>query len=254
MEKVLIVADAQAPYHSPVALDIVRQFANDWQPTTLIDLGDRWDFRSLCKYDTEVVKADLRLRFAEDKQAGINWGEQLHECLPRKCKKWFVMGNHEIRCATYLKDSVVMQGIVDIGSYLGSAGYKVIPHGYFGNIGHLYFTHGDTTTGGNHHAKKMALYSGRSVVYGHYHQFQSYYVHSLGTPRGAWGIGMMADAKALEFYNKPPHNWMTGFAYAYIQKNGLFNLYPVIIINDIATIEGVTYKGLVKPKEGRMDD
>ncbi len=109
--------------------------------------------------------------------------------------------------------------------------------------GKLHFHHGDEY-GGAHHAKTFALRTGKNVVYGHHHVFQTHCVHHLDQPHAAWSIGMMGDRKKLSFYMKGKVSaWQNGFCYFYILPNGAFSLYPVIITDNKTVIEGQVYQG-----------
>jgi len=243
MKKVLIVADAQAPYYHKPSLKILQDFADDFNPSHLIDLGDRGDFRSLSKWSTDVEKASLKLTFQQDKDAFIGWGDALHKALPKKCEKIILKGNHDIRPEKFITEQPVLDGVVEIETYLKQNKYTVIPHGYYHNIGHLYFHHGDEYSSQNH-AKQYATRTGKSVAYGHHHEFQTHTVHHLDFPHAAFSIGMMGDKEQLRFYMQgKPSSWQNGFAFAYIDNEGHFSLYPVIITNNKTIIQGKVYHG-----------
>lgn len=245
MDRVLIVGDAQAPYYHKPSLSILKQFAKDFQPNYFVDLGDRWDFRSLSKFEPDNEKAQLKLRFIEDKQAGIDWGDSIHKSLPKRCKKVFLKGNHEERCKKFIKEQSVLDGLIEIETYLKENNYTIIEHGHYTSIGKLYFNHGDEF-GGVNHSRTYALRTGKNVIYGHHHSFQSTTVHHLDQPHAAFSIGMMGDREQLRFYTEgKPLSWQNGFAYAYILPSGRFALYPVIVTDNSAIIEGRIYNGAV---------
>ena len=243
IEKILVVGDAQAPYYHEPSLKIVKQFAADWQPTVLVDLGDRGDLRSLSGFEEEGERGDLRLNFVKDRQAGEKWGDRLHESLPSKCRKVFLKGNHEERCRRKIAKDIALKDLVEIDNYLIKNGYTVVEHKQYHKLGKLLFHHGDDY-GGVHHAKQYALKTGKNVMYGHYHEFQCYTVHHIDQPHMAQSIGMMGDREKLSFYmHGRPSNWQNGFAYVYMLPDGSFNHYPVVITNNKAVIEGRVYRG-----------
>ena len=100
--------------------------------------------------------------------------DQIDEIVPR-ANKYFVIGNHEMWVYGWIAESPeARHELADLNFHLGfkKRKYKIIPFNKFMSLGKLKITHGLYT--GMHHAKKHVDMMGKSILYGHLHDIQTY--------------------------------------------------------------------------------
>jgi len=97
--------------------------------------------------------------------------------------------------------------------------------------GKLYLTHG--VYYGTHFAKKTVIDYGCSIVVGHTHRFQvqTIYPKMQKHPMVCYGLGCLGDT-APAYKKNCPTGHINQFATVEIGKGGVFNLYPINIINN----------------------
>ena len=93
------------------------------------------------------------------------------------------------------------------------------------------------------HAKKAVDTWARSVVYGHHHTLQQFTRSSPAHESERWtGTSIPCLSHTAPAYGRGRANtFMHGFGVCYVRPDGTFNLYPVVIVDGKATVDGVTY-------------
>jgi hypothetical protein len=217
-------------------------------------IGDAQDCRVLNHHEEGNLRHFETKRLIRDYRAFENEIiYPINKALP-KAKKIYMAGNHEywVECAID-NDPSKLEGIIEIENNLDLKGWEYIPYlrkkangsvelGKY-NFGKLLVIHG-TYTNQYHTAKTVNAY-GRSIVYGHTHDVQSF---SQVTPidikdfHMAWSIGCLCN-RSPEYMKGRANKWVNGFAVVYWdEKNGNFNLYPVVISNNHFIWNGKEYK------------
>lgn len=170
------------------------------------------------------------------------------------CKQMdFLEGNHEAWVDQLIESMPEIEGFLEVENNLEiPKGVKSTwtPLNKFLKKGKLYFTHGLYTN--LHHAKKTVDNVGRSIVYGHVHDFQS---HTKISPldvkdkHKAQSIGCLTNLNPSYMKNRP-NNWSHGFLiYEINKKSGRFNTYPVEIVNGEFSHAGKVYSWRDKIKK-----
>lgn len=162
----------------------------------------------------------------------------------------WIKGNHDNWEYELTESSPEMQGSVerDILLNLRDRGWNVIEMGRPFVKGELTFVHGEALSGcGNQnsamHARKAIEVYCRNVVYGHYHAPQSY-TKILPTDDTrkwmAYCSPVIADCNPTYLENRPTA-WLNGFTIVEFREKGLFNVYPVIVIDGKFSFGGKVY-------------
>ena len=153
-------------------------------------------------------------------------------------------GNHDERVYTAIQKDTTLQNLVEYETMLKLKSRKVP---FFRDtqqpykIGKLNAVHG-WYYNRYHTAKHLDVFSG-NIVYGHVHTLQttSKILVAKKQEIQATSLPCLCDL-APEYMNGAPSGWQHGFAVAYVQDNGDFNLYPINIIRDRFIFEGKEWK------------
>lgn len=147
--------------------------------------------------------------------------EPLLKVLPKKCKKIWLMGNHEMWVELAIEKNPQGEGFWEIENNIDLSDWKIIPYPDYYRIGKAYFIHGTYTN--DHHAKKTVTTYEHSVFYGHCHTKQ---VYSKVTPVGNEahiGVAVPCACELNPDYRRHhPNAWINGFLKFEILKNGCF--------------------------------
>ena len=246
MKTALILPDIHYPYHDKKCLSIVTQIAKDIQPDIGVYLGDNFNADGISKYTHKKMETGI-YETAKEIQG---FYDKIHAPLSVLVPDWlWCGGNHDVQRIDDLLGKLsakgVEQGLIDHYTDMLNLNkhfpdIDICKWNEAHKIGKLYFTHG--TYHNDAHAKKHALTYGGSVVYGHLHTFQSYTSISLGTGQQhkATSIGCLCNLNPSYLKNRPT-GWIHGFAVAYIQDNGNYNLYPIEIVSGKCVFNGKLY-------------
>jgi predicted phosphodiesterase len=262
MQKYLFITDVhwgyeydkqrhKRPIHDVRAVGAMLSFARDFKPDVVILGGDILDCGAISHHNQRKPGNVEGLRLARDLAECRDALIRPLEALGAK-KYYYIVGNHE----DWLNDAVIetpaLEGLIDLKGDLLTAPFsrpdespwEIIPQGGGVKLGKLYFMHGDTLkTGGEHVAKIAHNYYGRCVRFGHFHTYQ---VH---TPRTALDSDIKHTSvcvpclcrKDPTYNDGKPNAWMQGFNYGYVNKNGTFSDYVVVMVDGKFTAGGKTY-------------
>ena len=240
MKSLLILPDVHLTTEVSKPYQVVKQFIQKNKFDKTIILGDFMDVSSLSYYDLskrgkiegqryekEVEIAKQEIDFLQKYNNDIVWLE----------------GNHEFRVRAYCDDNPELKGLLEIPKLLElkKRGIKWIPLNEPYTIGKLNFIHGVYYN--KYHSQKHLIEYGDNICYGHTHRPQITYSNQkfAKRPYGSFGLGCLGDT-APEYKKNAPTSWVNQFAICYMNGGGIFNLYPVNIINDKFIWNGKEYK------------
>ena len=230
----VLVPDPHVPRHNRKAVDAVLSFMEDNPVDRLVFLGDFLNFDSLSTHRRYEEQSDT---IADCFRAGNMLLDEFERVIPSQASKDYFLGNHEDRLDTLLLNPgdrrvEAFKGLtsVDDGLRLTERGYQIIPYGDTLQLGKIYITHGWTAA--VTHARQVAVKAGENIVYGHTHDVQVYTHHSLkNRPRMAASVGCLCDLDP-RWMKGAPNKWVHGFGVLYHWgTQGMFSLYPVVIVN-----------------------
>jgi predicted phosphodiesterase len=172
------------------------------------------------------------------------------EALTKGATKVWIQGNHEDWESQLVENHPELQGSVERYLRLGLAdrGWKIIERGLTYSHGELTFAHGDQLSGsGNQnpamHAKKAVELFCQNILYGHFHSPMSY-TKILPTDVSrkwmSWCSPIAGNTNPTYLQNRPTA-WLTGFTVIEFREKGLFNVYPVIVIDGTFSYGGKIY-------------
>ena len=227
--------------HYPYNIDLrnVIAFVKDYRPDVLILGGDILDLPQFSRWERGLhnLLASLpppRAMYAKAKEEiflpirrAIGWNAALI----------YLGGNHEQRVEDAIKadskaeDWSIEANFSDIIDLYVPYADEDVPNIY--EMGDAIFTHGNRHN--VHHASYMAIEYGKTVRYGHTHDYQ------VSTKRTAAGSGSYAIIAAScgclrslrpSWLRGKPNNWVNGFQYGYVDDNGVLFDNIVIIQKD----------------------
>jgi hypothetical protein len=218
----LVISDIHAPYHDPVALNIITQILTDTQPTYLIVNGDTVDCYGISRF----LKDPTRLETLQDE---LNIARTILKTLKDaspKTKRIITEGNHEARLG---KTIATMEGgtrelarLEDFQAALqwpsllklGPMGYRWVPthqQPLIDVIPNTLIKHGTVV-------RKFSGYTAkgeydnyhRSGTSGHTHRLSHFFHTSFGETHQWIETGCLCTLKP-EYMNHP--NWQNGGAF-----------------------------------------
>lgn len=234
----------KVPLHDPKAWGVVMAFAQDFKPHTWIHGGDMLDCGSISHHNKQKPGRTEGLKLLSDADEGVALFIKPAEAVT-KDRLIYMIGNHEDWLADLIDDQPALEGIIDIAKLLHLTKWTVIDQGKPFDLGKLTFLHGDTIKGGEHVAKKAVIDYERSIRFGHHHTHQTYTKASpLDYKNAKMGTAVPClCTKTPKYAEGASNRWVQGFNYGYIEDNGHFSDYVVIIIDGKCVINGKVYRG-----------
>ena len=240
IKKVIILPDVHIDTKVSKEYKVVKRFVKDFKADEIVLLGDFMDVSALSAWDLDKKRLMEGRRYKKEVDVVNN---ELNYLQNYTKKITYLEGNHENRVERYLDRNPEMEGMIEVKEVLYLNNRKIIYHkmNELYKLGHLRFTHGIYTN--EFHTKKTLQAIGDNIVYGHIHRPQAYMLNMmLQKPIMAYSLGSLCN-KSPDYMKGKPANWMTGFAVVYYDdKNGMFNLYVINIINNKFIWNGKIYE------------
>ena len=131
---IVVVADPQTDATTPTAhLEALGRYIWEHKPGTIVHIGDHWDFPALSSYASQKEIEGARL--ADDLRGGEEAFKKIMAYTNEKNRtshrpayapvKHFCKGNHENRLERYISQNIILEGLIDIDSFIGSQGFTV---------------------------------------------------------------------------------------------------------------------------------
>lgn len=131
---IIVVADTQV--YAGVPTDHIQALAKFiWKkkPAHVVNIGDAFDFPSLCHYNT--TKAQEGMRLIDDLEAGyealaiipeyIDYKNMVAKKKRYKPEFHFITGNHENRLHNMVERNPHLEGLINLDGAIGELGYEV---------------------------------------------------------------------------------------------------------------------------------
>lgn len=176
----------------------------------------------------------------------------LENRLAKTAERVWIIGNHDRFEHDLIEEQPELEGIIErVDSLrLGERGWKVVPLGHSYKLGELNVIHGEILTGIGNQAgafpskKAIEIYAG-NVLAGHTHAPQSFSKISpveVKKKYMAW-IAPIVGATNPSYLRNRPTAWLNGFTIVEMRDKGLFNLYPIVVIDGEFSFGGKIYGG-----------
>lgn len=223
--------DRHTPEHDPLVDEIVADFLGDFKPQIRVAGGD-WQTVDQVSHFVNESESDLADEFDMNRDA-----------LERFGITHYLKGNHEERLERIgmLDKRLRKVASLERNLQLSKLGIRCLPyHPRRGilKIGELKILHGFWAN--EYMAKKTASIYG-TCVFGHGHRFQTFQSKQAFHDRVGFAIGMLGKTSPSWIEHRAPMGWAQGFAFGYLHRGGLFDLYPVRIVEGRVTINGRVY-------------
>jgi len=235
--------DIHYPEHNKECIEILLDFTKDLQPDYFILGGDQLDLGCISVFNQGKLKLLENKRLKEEYDGfQRNILDRFEKVLPRKCRKLFMMGNHEDRVERLLECEPQYIGLIEIEKNLNLKKWKIIPNNEVFSIGNINFIHGCYTC--KYHANKTLSVYGDNVFYGHVHNNQSFTQTTKieNQPQRATAVGCLCN-KNPEWMRGRPNSWTHEFLHFSVFGDGNFSPHIETIINGRCKINGKIYKG-----------
>lgn len=214
--------------------------------------GDQFDNSCISHHNRGKGLYKLPGQYAAETRGFDTLLKQIEGLLPKTANRVWIEGNHDNWEFELVETHPELQGTIERPLLLGlkDRGWKVIPMGKTFKYGELTFVHGETLTGvGNQasamHAKKAIEIYCTNILYGHMHAPQSFTkVLPSDTRRKwmSWCSPIAGDVNPKYLENRPTA-WLNGFTIIEFHDKGLFNVYPVVVIDGKFSYGGKIYGG-----------
>ena len=127
IKKGVALGDIHHPYHNKKAMKIAFDFIKDFKPDYLILAGDQMDYNCISYFNRNKPKliegTRLKKDYEEFQKDILN---PLDKILLKKCKRYYLIGNHDYRCILLGESNPQMEGLVEPESNLDLSKYKII--------------------------------------------------------------------------------------------------------------------------------
>lgn len=237
-ERIIVISDAQIPFHDAKTVDAVEHFMDDFQPDHIIWDGDMTDFYGLSKYDKNPSRTP-----SIQQELDITWRmeERQAKRFPNSSRT-FILGNHEDRLRRHLWEHPQLASLrsLTVDSIFSQDGmFRVLAYGSHVQINTTRIEHGGPVRSKSGMSAR-ALYEkrGTSVIMGHTHRL------SQASHRNSLGQHTMIENGCLclltpEYGEEP--DWTQGFTFGYV-NNGSVHWYTVPILTDGFRADGRFYR------------
>lgn len=159
--KILVIGDTHFPFHHKSAMKWAIDLAKEQDPDHIIQVGDLLDQFSFSRYPKS-----RKMDPDEELKLGRKCAQAMWAAMPRKAKKWQLMGNHDDRAIkSALKSAPELMGMIGekIEELYKFPGVTTVSDYEF-ELDGIMFQHGHRAKLGDH-----AKYNQCSTVVGHSH-------------------------------------------------------------------------------------
>ena len=239
----VVLFDIHYPVHNEACMSIVKKFIKDFEPHHLIIGGDALDLACISDFNKAKPKLIEKTRLSKEyKGFQKEILTPLENAIPDKCKKYYLIGNHEWRVDRLVEGNPQLEGLVELETNLNLEDYTIIPFNGTLNLGEMSFIHGITCN--KYHSEKNVSTYNTNIFSGHLHTSQVYTkVSPLNSlPKSGVSVGCLCDMNPHYMQNKP-NAWVHQFLYFYMFEDGSFTYYTPTIINGKVMINNKLYVG-----------
>jgi len=240
MEKIVILPDVHLTDKVPEEYKVVKRFIKKYKPNEVILLGDFMDVASLSAWDMDKKRLMEGRRY---KKEVCTAQKELDFLQKYSDKVTYLDGNHEYRVDRYVDKHPEVEGLLETKNVLNlkdrGVKWRKLNDPY--KKGSFYFIHGAYTN--KYHAMKHLDMYGQSMVYGHGHNLQTAQTNTkLGDQHIAYGLPCLSSTNP-KWMGGNPTRWVNGFGIMEMsEKEGVCNLYPVIMQDGKFVYNGKVYK------------
>jgi predicted phosphodiesterase len=246
----IVAHDLHYPAYSKSTWNALMAFLKDVKPAGFIFGGDQFDNQEIGHHTKGKPFYRERASFKRNTDGFDRDVLGPLEAALGKAEKVWIVGNHDDWERQLIEEQPELEGIIERTDALrlSARGWKVVPLGHAYKLGELNVIHGEILTGignqaGAYPAKKAIEIYASNVLAGHTHAPQSFTKISPVEAKKkymAWIAPILGDVNPNYLRNRPTA-WLTGFTVVEMRDKGLFNLYPIIVIDGEFSFGGKLY-------------
>jgi len=243
VSKGIAVFDYHYPLYDKASHKVVLKAIEMIKPDFFVFGGDQMDFGCISHWNKGKYKLLENARLKQDYEGfQRNILNPINLILPKKCTKYFMIGNHEYWVERLVEDNPQMEGLIEIENNLNLSDYKTIPFNDVLKIGEMSFIHGIYVN--KYHAEKHARIYQKMLFYGHLHTNQVYtsIAPTTSLPKQAVGVGCLCNINP-EYMRNKPNDWLHQFLIWYMFDDGTFVYQTPIIMHGKTVINGMVIDG-----------
>ena len=252
IKRIVLLPDIHYPKQNKPAMKAVFEFIKWFKPTNITLIGDAMEMDSINPFKmSRDEKKHFQGKNLMKEYEGFD--KEILTPLDKICEhsdkrrkpveKIYMGGNHELWANSLIaKLPYVLENAIEPEKCLKleERGWKWVPYLVSDNgcgvrrgmvqYGKLLVIHGHYSN--KYHSAKMADMYSKSIAYGHVHDVQFYTKVFSDDATGyhtAQSIGCLCNTSPA-FMRGRGNRWVNSFAVVYLQENGNFNLYTIIII------------------------
>jgi predicted phosphodiesterase len=248
----VVLHDIHFPKINWPTFNAVLEFLNANRTDGLILAGDQQDNEEISHHTVGKPLYRERASFKRNTEEFDKRILKPLEAAIGRAKKVWIIGNHDRFEHDLIEHQPELEGIIERPEALKleERGWQVVPLGHSYKLGELNVIHGEILTGIGNQAgafpakKAIEIYAG-NVLAGHTHAPQSFTKISPVNVKKkymAW-IAPILGATNPSYLRNRPTAWLTGFTIVELRDKGLFNLFPVVVIDGTFSYGGKEYKG-----------
>lgn len=235
--------DIHYPLQDKASINILIKAIEMIRPDHFVFGGDQLNLDCISHHNKGKVKLLENRRIGKDyKGFQEDILDRVNVALPRNCKKYFMIGNHEYWVDRLIEENTQYEGLIEIEKNLDLSKYEIIPFNNILRIGEMSFIHGIYVN--KYHAEKHLRIYQKMLFYGHLHTNQVYtsIAPTTSLPKQAVGVGCLCNRNA-EYMRNRPNDWLHQFLIWYMFDDGTFVYQTPIIINGKTVINGKVVDG-----------
>jgi len=235
--------DIHYPIQDKACMNVIAQFLKDFKPDYLVYGGDQMQLDTISSFNVKKPKITEGKRIKKEFdgfQKDIL--DRFEAILPKKCKKFFMVGNHEYRIERLIERLPQYEGFIELKANLHLDDYTVIPFNDMFNIGDMHFAHGWYWN--KYFSEKTLRIAQKMIFVGHVHtsQIHTAITPAYSLPKQCVGVGCLCNTNP-EYMEDKPNYWVHQFLFWYMMDDGTFTYFTPLIINGRCIINGKLYDG-----------
>lgn len=219
-ERVIVLTDIHVPYHDKLAVEAALFYAEQFQPTTVVLLGDVIDFYKISRFIKKPKSHDVDVEISATRK----FLEDLRNRFP-EARIIYKQGNHEERLEKYIiSNAVELYSLINtlLHKELSFKELNIEYREAFFKLGKLWFLHGhEKPAGGDpeYVTNVMFKYVLDHFIVGHFHRSQEKIYRRIDGST-FWGGALGYLAGPMEY--APLNKWNQGLAAITFGRNGTF--------------------------------